>query len=321
MAKLDRIRVDLLKREELPEADRICRLAFGTFLGLPDPMVFMGDRQFIASRWRGKHVTALAARHGGRLIGTSFLTRWGSFAFFGPLTVLPEFWDRGVAQALLEATVARFDREGLKRTALFTFPHSTKHVGLYRKFGYWPAYLTSLMRLELTPDLAPNENAPAPFVHLSKLKKTAREEAIAACRRLTHRIDKGLDLRGEMQSILAQKIGDVLLNSTRATLDSFAICCHGDGSEGGAGLCYVKFAAARPGAGAGGRFDRLLDSIAAFAASRGVPVETGVNMAREDAFRRMAARGYKTFAQGVAMQRPHAPGYNRADAYVLDDWR
>jgi hypothetical protein len=25
--------------------------------------------------------------------------------------------------------------------------------------------------------------------------------------------------------------------------------------------------------------------------------------------------------QGVAMQRPHADGFNRPDAYVIDDWR
>jgi len=25
--------------------------------------------------------------------------------------------------------------------------------------------------------------------------------------------------------------------------------------------------------------------------------------------------------QSVAMQRPHADGFNRADAYVMDDWR
>jgi len=61
--------------------------------------------------------------------------------------------------------------------------------------------------------------------------------------------------------------------------------------------------------------------IAAFAASRGVPVEAGVNMAREDAFGRMIARGFRVMMQGVSMQRPHLPGYNRADAYVLDDGR
>jgi len=321
MPRLETVKVGALRPGEVAEADRICRLAFGTFLGLPDPASFACDRQFVASRWRAKHVVALAARHNERLIGTNFLTRWGSFGFFGPLTVLPEFWDKGVAKALMQATVDRFDREGLNRTALLTFAHSTKHVGLYRSFGYWPGYLTALMRLEPVPPAAPNGKAAAPPVLLSQMKKNAREDAIAACRKLTERLDKGLDLGNEIRSILTQRIGEVVLNFTRSSLDSFAVCHTGEGSEGGASLCYVKFAAARPGAESGVRFDRLLDSIAAFAASRGVPVEAGVNMAREDAFGRMIARGFRVMMQGVSMQRPHLPGYNRADAYVLDDGR
>jgi hypothetical protein len=38
------IQVGPLKEIELQEADRIVRLAFGTFLGLPNPLDFMGDR-------------------------------------------------------------------------------------------------------------------------------------------------------------------------------------------------------------------------------------------------------------------------------------
>jgi hypothetical protein len=78
---------------------------------------------------------------------------------------------------------------------------------------------------------------------------------------------------------------------------------------------------ARSGAGAGERFDRLLDACDAFAASRGASIEAGVNMAREDAWRRMRAHGYRVAMQGVAMQRPHVEGFNRPDAYVIDDWR
>ena len=59
----------------------------------------------------------------------------------------------------------------------------------------------------------------------------------------------------------------------------------------------------------------------AFAASRGATIEAGVNMAREEAWRRMRARGYQVISQGVAMQRPHAAGFNRPDAWVIDDWR
>ena len=133
-------------------------------------------------RWRAPHVTSFAAREDGRLIGSNMLTRWGSFAFFGPLTVLPEYWNRGVAQLLLDATVKTFAKQGLKRTGLFTFPHSTKHVGLYQKFGYWPGYLTSLMAY--TPDgsreCRQRERRPAKYI---------AEERAGSCHRRLRKAD------------------------------------------------------------------------------------------------------------------------------------
>lgn len=78
------IKVGLLKQSELDEADRILRLAFGTFLGLPNPLDFMGDRNFIAPRWRSTHVKVIAARENGRLIASNVVTRWGSFGFLAP---------------------------------------------------------------------------------------------------------------------------------------------------------------------------------------------------------------------------------------------
>jgi GNAT superfamily N-acetyltransferase len=311
------IKISPLKQSELEEADRIVRLAFGTFLGVPNPLDFMGDRTFMAPRWRSPHVKVIAAREGGRLIGSNVVTRWGSFGFFGPLTVLPEYWDRGVAKQLLASTMTIFDRWGLRHTGLFTFAQSAKHVGLYQSFGYWPRYLTAIMTF--TPQ-AKTQRAPAPVL-LSALRKNQREQAIQACAKLTHRIDKGLDLTGEIRAVLAQRTGDVVLTYTRDTLDAFAVCLHGPGSEGGEKICYIKFGAARGGRGAGERFDTLLDAFEAFAASRGVSIEAGVNAAREDAYRRMRSRGYRAAMQGVAMQRPHADGFNRSDAYVIDDWR
>jgi hypothetical protein len=280
----------------------------------------MGDRIYIASRWRAPNTKVIAARDNGRLVGSNVATRWGSFGFFGPLTVLPEYWDRGVAQQLLESTMKAFDRWGLRHTGLFTFSHSAKHVGLYQKFGYWPQYLTAVMTL--TPEGKPAQDKGASMpVLLSGLKKSERELAIQACGRLTHKIDKGLDLTGEIRAALAPRTGDVLLTYTRGVLDAFAICLNGPGSEGGEKTCYVKFGAARSGTGAGERFDKLLDACEAFAISRKASIEAGMNLAREDAYRRMRSRGYRTAIQGVAMQSPHADGFNRPDAYVIDDWR
>ena len=311
------IKVGPLKQTELTEADRIFRLAFATFMGLPDPSAFWGGREVFKPRWDAPHVTSFAARDEGRLIGSNMLTRWGSFAFLGPLTVLPDYWNRGVAQLLLDATAKTSAKLGLKRTGLFTFPHSTKHLGLYQKFGYWPGYLTSLMAY--TPD--GSRAAGAKAVHLSALPKDAREAAIAACERLTDKIEKGLDLSEEIRSVLKKKVGEVVLTYSRTALDGFAICLIGPGSEGGEKTCYIKFAAARGGAGAGERFDALLDACDGFALERGASVEAGMNFAREDAYRRMRAHGFKAFAQGVTMQSPHVAGHNRPDVYVIDDWR
>jgi GNAT superfamily N-acetyltransferase len=301
----EQIRIGLLRQSELPEAGRIVNVAFGTFLGVPNPLDFMGDRNFMTPRWRSQHVKVIAAREGGRLIGSNAITRWGSFGFFGPLTVLPEYWNRGVAQRLLAATMAVFDKWGVRHTGLYTFAQSAKHVALYQKFGYWPRYLTAIMTFK------PEQRADAPAL-LSALPKYQREQAIESCRKLTNRINKGLDLTGEIRAALAQRTGDVVLAP-----NGFAVCLHGPGSEGGEKTCYIKFGAARD----GGSFDKLLETCEAFAASRGAAMEAGVNLARDDAFRRMRSRGYRVTTQGVAMQRPHADGFNRPGVWVIDDWR
>jgi GNAT superfamily N-acetyltransferase len=317
MASKNTITVGPLKANEIPEADRIFRLAFSTFIGLPEG-VFMAGRELMRARLKGKHVKSLAARDNGRLIGSNLVTRWGSFGFLGPLTVLPEYWDRGVGSMLMASTMKVFDAWGLKHTALFTFPHSTKHIGLYQKFGYWPQYLTALMHWK------PEGNAQRKPTLLSEMAKKEQEEAIRACARIASGIQKGLDLSEEIGALLKHRIGDVVLvygGRGAKSLDGFAVCCHGPGSEGGTGTCYVKFAAARGGDGAGERFDHLLEACEAFASERGATIEAGVNLAREDAYRRMRAHGFRTTALGVALQRPNIPGYCRGDAYVIDDWR
>jgi GNAT superfamily N-acetyltransferase len=321
MSSNQSIQVGPLRESELQDADHIVRLAFGTFLGLPNPLEFMGDRNFMTPRWRSPHVKVIAARERGRLIGSNVATRWGSFGFFGPLTVLPEYWDRGVAQKLLKTTMKIFDRWGVRHTGLFTFPQSTKHVGLYQKFGYWPRYLTAIMTRTPADKATKHEMLAGYPVLLSMFAKGKREEAFQACGKLTDKIDTGLDLAGEMEAVLSQRTGDVVLTYTRSALDGFAVCLNGAGSEGGEKTCYIKFGAARGGAGVAERFDKLLDACDTFASSRGATIEAGVNLAREEAYQRMRSHGYQVAMLGVAMQRPHKDGFNRADAHVIDDWR
>jgi hypothetical protein len=105
-------------------------------------------------------------------------------------------------------------------------------------------------------------------------------------------------------------------------VSAFAICHVGKGSEAGSGGCYVKFGAALPGPAAATNFEQLLDACESYAAARGVNnLEMGTNMARQESYRILLARGFKTVLQGVAMQKSNEAGYNRPGVFVIDDWR
>jgi GNAT superfamily N-acetyltransferase len=321
MARDPSIQVGPLRENELEEAGRIVRLAFGTFLGLPNPLEFMGDRDFLTPRWRSRNTVVLAAREDGRLLGSNAITRWGSFGFFGPLTVSPDCWSRGIAQQLLSATMKVFARWRVQHSGLFTFASSPKHVGLYQKFGYWPGSLTALMKRTPQPPAWTLKSGAKVPVLLSALSDREKRQAIAACTKLANSIEKGLDLTEEIRAVLKQRIGEVPLIYGQRSLDSFAVCMNGPGSEGGANTCYVKFAAARGGPGSGERFDRLLDAIEALALARGAELEAGVSLASDDPFHRMRSRGYRMTALGIAMQRPRGEAINRPGNCVLGDWR
>jgi hypothetical protein len=63
-----------LEEADLPEADRIMRLAFGTFLGLPDPSGFLGDAAYVRTRWLADSAAAFAAEVDGVLAGSNFVS-------------------------------------------------------------------------------------------------------------------------------------------------------------------------------------------------------------------------------------------------------
>jgi GNAT superfamily N-acetyltransferase len=310
------IAVRPLRESDLAEADRIFRVAFGTFLGLPDPARFAGDADWIATSWRRDPGAAFAAEHAGRLAGSNFASRWGSVGFFGPLTVRPDLWDRGIAHRLLEPVMERFAGWDIRHAGLFTFAESAKHVALYQRFGFYPRFLTAIMaKLARATAAAPGATS------LCALPPDEQAAQLSACRDLTHRVFDGLDVGREITAVATHHLGDTVLVREGSRLVGLAVCHLGAGTQAGSGTCYVKFAAARPGVGAGRCFERLLDAVDAYAAARGAVVLAGVNLGREDAYARMRARGFRTAIQGVAMHRPNEPGYSRPDVYVLDDWR
>lgn len=303
------VHVRPLAETDLAEADRVVRLAFGTFLGLPDPMAFMGDGDCVRSRWRADRAAALAAEADGRVVGSNFATRWGSVGYFGPLTVHPSLWDRGIARQLLARTMEIMDGWELSHAGLFTFGHSPKHIALYQAFGFLPRFLTTVLSAPITPPAAPV----AGWTTYSA--DPDRAGWLADCKVLTDTIYPGLDVSRELLACQEQGLGDTVLLENGS---GFAVCHVGPGSEADTGTCLIKFAAARTAAD----FEWLVAACEQFAAGRGATrLVAGMSTARRDAYRILLQRKFAADFIGVTMHRPDEPGYSRPDAYVIDDWR
>ncbi len=303
-----------LRESDLPAADSIMRSAFDTFTGMTG---LFGDKDYVRTRWLADPGAAFAAEHDAKLVGTNFVTAWGTVGFFGPLSVRPELWDQGVASRLMEATVALFDRKATTHAGLFTFAHSPKHLGLYQKFGFWPRFLTPVMT---KAPIASGCSARA--IRYTELSAGERARTLDACRELTTTAYEGLDLEREICAVERQGLGEVLLIDDPSGLAAMAVCHLGPGTEAGSRACYVKFGLARPGPGADGRFAALLDACEALAVEHGAAqVELGVNAGRHEAYAAVVARGYRAGLVGVSMHRANDEGYSRPGTWLIDDWR
>jgi GNAT superfamily N-acetyltransferase len=303
--------------DDLDSADTILRLAFGTVRGLPDPSAAFGDSDIVRTRFRAAPDSAWVAEVDGEVVGSVLATRWGSFGFFGPLTVHPRVWDRGIGGQLLRPVLEAFDRWNVRQAGLFTAPASPKHLRLYQQHGFWPGFLTILTAKELgTPAIGEHTLVTNELEERSDL-------VLAEISGLAEEVFRGLDLGREILAVIEQGIGDTVLVRSEGRLDGIAVCHRGAGSEAGSDTCYVKFAAVRPGEGAASGFERLLDAWESFAASSGLGrLVAGVNTGRLDAYRRMLARGSRIEQIGVSMWlRPEEPRFDTPADYVIDDLR
>lgn len=306
------IEVRPLDAADVDVADHILRDAFGTVLGSDA----LGDTELLRTRFHAPHVEALGAYDGRELVGSALLARWGSVAVLGPVSVLPKRWASGVGSRLVAASLEVFHGWGATHHGLFTFANSPRHHQLYQRFGFWPRFLIAIMSRPVTGGEAVRGWL------LSEVDPAARPALLAACATASDAVHPGLDVSGEIESVLDQSLGDVVLVGEPEAPRGFAVCHLGAGTEAGTGIAYVKFAAVVPGRGAGESFAALIEACAGLAASAGAArLVCGVNTARQGAYRSLVRTGFRTDVLGVSMHRPPDGGYDRPDTYVVEDWR
>jgi hypothetical protein len=249
-------------------------------------------------------------------MGSNFATRWGSFGFFGPLTVHPELWTQGIGQQLMKPIMGCFEKWKVTQAGLFTFSESPKHIALYQKFGFWPRFLTAMM----TKPVQPTTQVQVSLYSMANERE--RSSVLESSGDITEDVFAGLRLDREIRAVNAQNLGDTVLLWKDERLAGFAVCHCGRDTEAGEGRCYIKFAAVQPGSDAARQFKELLAACDQFAASRGLlHVDAGVNLSRHEAYREMLDYGFRIERPGLAMHRPNESAFSRPGLFVIDDWR
>jgi len=101
-----------LQAHSPPSRERLIQggshFSIGLWHLLPEPSIFFNGRGFIRTRWHVNLSASLGTESNSELIGSNLAATWSSVGFFGPLTVRPDWWDRGVGKRLRVVTLAVF---------------------------------------------------------------------------------------------------------------------------------------------------------------------------------------------------------------------
>ena len=181
-----------LREEDLPVADRIMRLAFGTFLGLPDPLKFMGDADYVRTRWRADPSRCVWRGNGRENWSAQTSPRDGEVSDFSVrLTIRPDLWDRGIAQQLLRPTMdlIRAMGDSPRGPVYVRVQHEARELSI-KNSDFGRAFLRALMELPITAEPV---SVSTRWARFSELSVGEKQLCLEACRELTNSIYEGLD--------------------------------------------------------------------------------------------------------------------------------
>jgi ribosomal protein S18 acetylase RimI-like enzyme len=302
---------------DLEGAQAVHRLAFGTFFKAPDPRNFRPESQAVVTRYRTDPrfcFVADAGIRGQAIRGSAVVMDWGSVGILGPLTVHPDYWNKGIARSIMTQLSLSMMSSRFSHMMLHTHPESPLHLRLYQQFGYWPGAMTAIMAKSVeVKDTAAVER-------LTQIKPTPRKAVIVGCRNVANAVFAGLDLTREIEGAAKQNIGDTVVLRRDKHVRGFAVCHYGQGSEARKDSLYVKFGAVAPGDAEG--FEQLVSACEQLAGAVGAKsIGLGVNTGRLEAYRALLKRGYRVERYGVTMYNPEGPCWDLADRYVIDDLR
>ena len=310
-----------MAKEDLQEADSIIRLAFGTFMGHDNPEDYRSDARYANPRYNADPSASFVAELDGKIIGSNFGLHWGSVGIFGPLTIHPEYWNKGIGSKLMEPVMRCFEEWKVTHSGAMTFANSPKHINLYRKFGYHPRFLIPVMSKKIESKSIPS-NSKFTWSRYSECKEN-HDKYLEGCNQVANTVYPGLDLELEIKAVNKMNYGEtVIIFDENKEIAGFAICHCGMNTEAGNEKCYVKFGAVKANSNAQSNFMNLLKACEELAVAKGLSILTGgVNAGRYNVYQSMLNQNFRIDFLGVSLHQPNNDAYNITERYVIDDWR
>ncbi len=219
----------------------------------------------------------------GALVGYIFSRVWGSLGWIGVFGVDLERQGRGLGRQLLHAAIGSLRAAGCTTIGLETMPENSYNVGFYARGGLRPAYAT--LALE-KPVRAPLQ------MPTTGLLSELGEPALRAVSEVSGSAIPGLDYAVEAENARRFAWGETLLIGWPQPW-AVAVVRTASKREGMA-QWPADVAALAVRAGARERVGEALDSVEAFAASRGLAtLRVTVNSADFSTLSTILARGYR----------------------------
>jgi predicted N-acetyltransferase YhbS len=314
------IEIRQLVAGDIDAAAVVNRQAFGAFLELEDPMTFRIGADVIGPRARCWPEGALVITVDGKIVGSGLLSHLGSVCLLGPLTVAPDHWNGGFARQIMGELIAIAETSKFEFTGLFTFPQSPKHVRLYESFGFSLQRITAIM--SKIPETRDGARGAENVLLFSEASEENKKRLLQRAREIANKSYSGLDLSREIISIDGEKLGETIFIELNGEIIAFACCHFGESSEATRGEYFIKFAASNPGREAEKAFNAIVKACDNEAKRRGADrLVAGISTGRTKAYQTLQDLGLKVDWNGVSMMRPETDGFNRADLFMIDDWR
>ena len=246
----------------------------------------------------------------------------GTEGWMGPLAVRPDRQGVGAGKTVVQTAVDWLITQGVATLGLETMPRTVDNIGFYSRLGFAPGHLTVTMSRDLS-----GRGHAVPAL-LSARRGAARDEGLAAARRLVDGLAAGYDFTREIELTTELGLGDTVLVERESrgrggaadgeALDAFVLWHSAPLAEGRPRdeLRVLKLAARDAPA-----FEAALTAAEAAAARASIRrVSVRCQTAYDDAYRRLVARGYRVRWTDLRMTAEGYPEPRPSQGVLFSNW-